>query len=78
MDDHLAQRLRDWPDPRKRAAYLRQDATELRQYFAQRELSARSAAVKLRYAAMVGAGTLSPPARARRLRFSNRSTIWWP
>lgn len=70
------QRLRDWPDPIKRADYLRQDAIELRQHLAERELERGRKRIKLRYAAMVAADTLALPVRARRQRFSARSTIW--
>jgi len=76
MNDYQAQRRADWSDPRKRAVYLAQDTLELRQHFTALGLERVRQRIKLRYAAMVAAGTLAPPPGAHRPRRSARSTIW--
>lgn len=63
MNDYLQQRLRDWEDPKKRAAYLREDAAQVRQLVATAEIRKRHAKMLATYAAEKPA----PTRRRRRL-----------
>jgi len=67
MDGYLRQRLPDWEDPKKRAAYLRDDAEQVR-------LLMVSAEIRKRHAAMLATYVAEKPAPTRRRR--SRSTIW--
>lgn len=61
MNDYLEQRKRDWDNPRKRAAYLRDDPERVRLLHA-------TAAIRKRHAAMLATYAAEKPARNRQRR----------
>jgi hypothetical protein len=61
VDDDLRQRLGDWSDPVKRAAYLRDDAEQVRLLHA-------SAAIRKRHAANMAVYAAQQPTVTRRRR----------